>query len=179
MYPLSKKNIKSAEAMKRIQPYVKKIQAQYKHDPKRLNEELMNLYKVQKVNPLGGCLPLVIQIPIFWSLFTLLQGLVELRGAPFILWMKDLSRPDVLFGHIPAIVPIIGNWPIGPLPLLMGVTMFFQQKMTITDPQQKAFLLMPIFFTFIFIKFPSGLVLYWFTSNLITFGETLFLKRSK
>jgi len=179
MFPLSRKNIKSAEAMKRIQPYVKKLQQQYKNDPKRLNEELMNLYKVQKVNPLGGCLPLVVQIPIFWSLFTLLQGLVELRGAPFIFWLNDLSRPDILFGHLPKFLPIIGGWPIGPLPLLMGATMFIQQKMTITDPQQKAFLLMPVFFTFIFIKFPSGLVLYWLTSNVITFGETLLLKRSK
>ncbi|MCD6312010.1 MAG: membrane protein insertase YidC [Elusimicrobia bacterium] len=179
MFPLTKKNIKSAEAMKRIQPYVKKLQAQYKDDPKRMNEELLNLYRVQKVNPLGGCLPVLIQIPIFWSLFTMLQGLVELRGAPFIFWLTDLSRPDVLFGHLPAFMPFIGGWPIGPLPLLMGATMFFQQKITITDPQQKMLLLMPVFFTFIFLKFPSGLVLYWLTSNVITLTEHIILKKIK
>ncbi|MCD6413319.1 MAG: membrane protein insertase YidC [Elusimicrobia bacterium] len=177
MFPLTKKNLKSAQAMKRIQPYVKKLQQQYKDDPKRLNAELLNLYKVQKVNPLGGCLPMILQIPIFWSLFTMLQNTFELRGAPFILWIKDLSRPDMLFGHIPSFIPIIGNWPIGPLPLLMGAVMFLQQKMTITDPQQKAFLMMPIFFTFIFLKFPSGLVLYWFTSNVITFIEQVLISR--
>ncbi|MEA2081696.1 MAG: membrane protein insertase YidC [Elusimicrobiota bacterium] len=180
MFPLTKKNIKSAEAMKRIQPYVKKLQAQYKDDPKRMNEELLNLYRVQKVNPLGGCLPVLIQIPIFWSLFTMLQGLVELRGAPFIFWLTDLSRPDVLFGHLPAILPFIGGWPIGPLPLLMGATMFFQQKISMTDPQQqKMLLMMPVFFTFIFLKFPSGLVLYWLTSNVITLAEHIFLKKLK
>jgi len=179
MFPLTKKNIKSAEAMKRIQPYVKKLQAQYKDDPKRMNEELLNLYRVQKVNPLGGCLPVIIQIPIFWSLFTMLQGLVELRGAPFIFWLTDLSRPDMLFGHLPEFMPFIGGWPIGPLPLLMGATMFFQQKITITDPQQKMLLLMPVFFTFIFLKFPSGLVLYWLTSNVITLTEHILLKKLK
>ncbi len=179
MFPLTKKNIKSAEAMKRIQPYVKKLQAQHKDDPKRMNEELLNLYRVQKVNPLGGCLPVIIQIPIFWSLFTMLQGLVELRGAPFIFWLTDLSRPDMLFGHLPAFLPFIGSWPIGPLPLLMGATMFFQQKITITDPQQKMLLLMPLFFTFIFLKFPSGLVLYWLTSNVITLTEHIILKKAK
>lgn len=177
MFPLTKKNLKSAAAMKRIQPYVKKLQQQYKDDPKRMQSELMNLYKVQKVNPLGGCLPMLLQIPIFWSLFTMLQGLVELRGAPWILWLTDLSKPDALFGHFPSFVPLLGGWPIGPLPLLMGLTMFLQQRLTITDPQQKAFLLMPIFFTFIFLKFPSGLVLYWFTSNLLTFGQQLILTK--
>ena len=179
MFPLTKKNIKSAEAMKRIQPYVKKLQAQYKDDPKRMNEELLNLYRVQKVNPLGGCLPVLIQIPIFWSLFTMLQGLVELRGAPFIFWLTDLSRPDVLFGHLPALLPFIGGWPIGPLPLLMGATMFFQQKISMTDPNQKMLLLMPVFFTFIFLKFPSGLVLYWLTSNIITLAQHILLKKLK
>ncbi|MBU3955282.1 membrane protein insertase YidC [bacterium] len=179
MFPLTKKNIKSAEAMKRIQPYVKKLQAQHKDDPKRMNEELLNLYRVQKVNPLGGCLPVLIQIPIFWSLFTMLQELVELRGAPFIFWLTDLSKPDMLFGHLPAFLPFIGSWPIGPLPILMGATMFFQQKLSITDPQQKMLLLMPIFFTFIFLKFPSGLVLYWLTSNVITLAQHLLLKKLK
>jgi YidC/Oxa1 family membrane protein insertase len=179
MFPLTKKNIKSAEAMKRIQPYVKKLQAQYKDDPKRMNEELLNLYRVQKVNPLGGCLPVLIQIPIFWSLFTMLQGLVELRGAPFIFWLTDLSRPDALFGHLPAFLPFIGSWPIGPLPLLMGATMFFQQKMSMTDPSQKMLLAMPVFFTFIFLKFPSGLVLYWLTSNIITLAQHILLKKLK
>ncbi|MBA3051793.1 membrane protein insertase YidC [bacterium] len=179
MFPLTKKNIKSAEAMKRIQPYVKKLQSQYKDDPKRMNEELLNLYRVQKVNPLGGCLPVLIQIPIFWSLFTMLQGLVELRGAHFIFWLTDLSRPDMLFGHLPAFLPFIGSWPIGPLPLLMGATMFFQQKLSITDPTQKMLLLMPLFFTFIFLKFPSGLVLYWLTSNVITLAQHILLKKLK
>lgn len=177
MFPLTKKNLKSAAAMKRIQPYVKRLQKQHKDDPKRMQSELMNLYKVQKVNPLGGCLPMILQIPIFWSLFTMLQGLVELRGAPWILWLTDLSKPDALFGHFPSFVPLLGGWPIGPLPLLMGLTMFLQQRLTITDPQQKIFLLMPIFFTFIFLKFPSGLVLYWLTSNLLTFGQQLLLTK--
>jgi len=177
--PLTRKNIKAAQDMKRIQPYIKKLQEQYKNDPKKLQAELLNVYKVHKVNPLGGCLPMFLQIPIFWSLFTMLQGAVELRGAPFILWIKDLSMPDALFGHIPSFIPFLGGWPIGPLPLLMGALMFLQQRLTITDPQQKAFLIMPVFFTFIFLNFPSGLVLYWLTSNLITFIENLIFLEKK
>ena len=177
--PLTRKNIKAAQDMKRIQPYIKKLQEQYKDDPKKLQAELLNVYRVHKVNPLGGCLPMFLQIPIFWSLFTMLQGAVELRGAPFILWIKDLSRPDALFGHFPSFIPFLGGWPVGPLPLLMGALMFLQQRLTITDPQQKAFLIMPVFFTFIFLNFPSGLVLYWLTSNLITFIENLIFLEKK
>ncbi|MFC1501428.1 membrane protein insertase YidC [Elusimicrobiota bacterium] len=172
--PLTIKSFKATAAMKHLQPKMKALQDQYKGDPKRLNAEMLNLYKTQKVNPLGGCLPMLLQLPIFWALFTTLRGAYELRGAPWILWVKDLSAPDALF--------MVGNIGFNVLPLIMGAGMFLQQRLmsVSSDPtQQKMMYLMPVIFTFMFWGFPSGLVLYWLTNSILTMTEQYFiLKRS-
>ncbi len=153
--PLSHKSFVSMKAMAALQPQTQALQKKYKHDKMRLNQELMGLYKTNKVNPLGGCLPMVVQIPFFIALFNILYTAIELRQAPLVGWIKDLSVQD----------------PYYVLPVLMGVTMFIQQKMqpTTMDPRQaKIMLMLPIIFTFFFLAFPAGLVLYWMTNNILT-----------
>ncbi len=175
LFPLTKKSFQASLAMKKVQPLINELKLKYKNDPKRFQAELFHLYRAQKANPFGGCLPMILQIPVFWALFVTLQNAYELRGAGFILWIKDLSHPDTLFR--------IGNTPVNILPLLMGLLMLFQQKLTTvaTDPTQKQMMyLMPIMFTFLFWNFPSGLVLYWFTSSLFSsLGQLYLLKASK
>lgn len=173
LYPLTFKSYKSMHEMQKIQPLVKELQAKYKDDPKRVQKEMMLLYKEHKVNPFGGCLPMLLQMPILIGLFTTLRSSIELRGAPFILWIKDLSEPDALF-TLKNSLPIIGN-KINILPLFMLVTFFIQQKMTVTPAateqqrqQQKMMSkIMPIFLGVIFYNMPSGLVLYFSLSTLI------------
>jgi len=163
MSPLTIKSFKATLAMKKLQPKIAEIQARFKNDPKRLNIEMMNVYKSTGTNPFGGCLPMLLQLPIFWALFTTLRNAYELRGAPFYGWIRDLSTPDVLFQA--------GGFPVHALPVIMGAAMFFQQKMSgaASDPTQKQMMtMMPIMFTFMFYGFPSGLVLYWLTNNLMT-----------
>lgn len=172
--PLTVKSFKASAAMKQLQPLVKNLQDTYKNDPKRLNVEMLNLYKTHKVNPLGGCLPMLLQLPIFWALFTTLRNAFELRGAHWILWVKDLSAPDTLM--------VIAGFPINILPLIMGVGMFFQQKMmsVATDPaQQKMMYMMPVIFTFMFWSFPSGLVIYWLTNSILTMTEQYIIMRNQ
>ena len=168
MYPLSIKSFQASKAMKTLQPKIKELQDSYKNDPKRLNVETMNLYKTQKINPLGGCLPMLAQLPIFWALFTTLRNIYELRGAHFVWWIKDLSAAD----------------PYRILPILMGITMFLQQKLSgmSADPSQKSLTyIMPIVFTFLFMNFPAGLVLYWLVNSILTLtSQSIMLnKRSK
>ncbi|MCS7151262.1 MAG: YidC/Oxa1 family insertase periplasmic-domain containing protein [Endomicrobia bacterium] len=163
-FPLTLNSIKATIKMKKLQPQIQLLQKVYKDDPKRLNMEIMNLYKEKKVNPFGGCLPLLLQIPIFWALFTMLRNTYDLRGASFILWIKDLSSPDKL------VIPGT-NFGIPVLVLLMGISMLIQQILSgaFKDPQQKTFaIMMPVIFTVLFINFPSGLVLYWFINNLFS-----------
>jgi YidC/Oxa1 family membrane protein insertase len=163
MFPLTVKSFKATLAMKKLQPKIAEIQARFKNDPKRLNVEMMNLYKTSGTNPFGGCLPMLLQLPIFWALFTTLRNAYELRGAPFIGWIHDLSTPDVLFHS--------GSFQVHALPLVMGSAMFIQQRMSgaASDPTQRQMMtMMPIMFTFMFYGFPSGLVLYWLTNNLMT-----------
>ena len=173
-FPLTFTSLKSASHMRQIQPQIQTLQKIYKDDPKRLNSEIMNLYKEKKVNPFSGCLPILLQIPIFWALFTMLQNTYDLRGAEFILWIKDLSQPDRLY--IPGI-----NFGIPVLTLLMGVSMFTQQIFSgsLSDPNQKmvAFIF-PIMFTVMFVNFPSGLVLYWFINNLFTIGTQFIINKT-
>ena len=164
--PLTVKSFKASAAMKQLQPLVKGLQDKYKADPKRLNVEMLNLYKIHKVNPLGGCLPMILQLPIFWALFTTLRNAFELRGAEWIFWVNDLSAPDTLLK--------ISGIPLNVLPLIMGIGMFFQQQMmsVSTDPAQKQLMyLMPVIFTFMFWNFPSGLVIYWLTNSMLTMIE--------
>ncbi|MFC2048922.1 membrane protein insertase YidC [Elusimicrobiota bacterium] len=181
MFPLTAKSFKSMSAMKDVQPGINKIREKFKEEPQRMNKEIMHLYKKNKVNPFGGCFPLFLQMPIFISLFTMLRAATELRNAPF-LWIKDLSSADVLFSTIPMLqnIPFIGG--AGPLPFLMGAAMLLQQKMTggaMEGPQKSLTYMMPIMFTFMFIKFPSGLVLYWLSNSILTFGVQMLIKNKK
>lgn len=153
--PLQYKSYKSMKDMQGIQPKVAALQAKYKDDRERLNRELIRLYREHKVNPVGGCLPMLLQMPVFVALFNILYMTIDLRQAPFILWIKDLSAQD----------------PYYVLPVLMGISMVVQQKImpTTMDPTQaKIMLLLPAFMTVLFLTFPSGLVLYWLTNNAIT-----------
>ncbi len=173
--PLTLKSYKAMAGMKKVQPLIKDLQTRYKNDPKRLQVEMMNLYRTQKVNPFGGCLPLLCQLPIFWALFTTLRNAYELRYAPWILWVKDLSASDSLF--------YMGSISFNLLPLIMGLGMFLQQKMTTvtSDPAQKKMMyIMPIIFTLMFWGFPSGLVLYWLTNSVVSMIVQFFvLKKSR
>lgn len=178
--PLINKSMKSMKKMQDIQPRMAELREKYKKDPQKLQKETMELYKKYKVNPIGGCLPILLQIPVFFALYQILLLAIELRYAPFILWIKDLSGPDTLFGHIPAGIPLIGGFAIGPLPILMGITMVIQQKMTPTsmDPtQNKIMMLMPVIFTFLFLNFASGLVLYWLMNNIFSIAQQFYANK--
>ncbi|MDQ7059663.1 MAG: membrane protein insertase YidC [Sulfurimonas sp.] len=159
LYPLTYKGMMSMQKIKKISPQIKELQAKYKGDPQRMNAAVMDMYKKHNANPLGGCLPMLMQIPVFFAIYRVLLNAVELQGAEWILWVDDLSRMDNFFV----------------LPLLMGASMYYQQKLTpsnFTDPmQEKVFKFLPVIFTFFFITFPSGLVLYWFVNNLFSIGQ--------
>ncbi len=180
-WPLTNKSYKSMKEMQKLQPRMAKIREKYKNNKAQLNKEMMGLYKTYKVNPMGGCLPMIIQLPVFFALFRILGSAIELRQAPFMLWIKDLSAPDRLFNFpfsIPFMEPPYG---IPVLTLLMGASMFLQQKMTPTpgDPMQaKIMMFLPLIFTFMFINFPSGLVLYWFVNNILSIGQQYRIHRS-
>jgi len=180
-WPLTHKSYKSMKEMQKLQPRMAKLREKYKNDKQKLNAEMMALYKTYKVNPMGGCLPMVIQIPVFFALFRILGNAIELRHAPFMLWINDLSAPDRLF-NFPFTIPFMSPpYGIPVLTLLMGASMFLQQKMTPTpgDPMQaKIMMFLPIIFTFMFINFPSGLVLYWFVNNILSIGQQYRIHRS-
>lgn len=172
--PLTRKSFISMHAMQAIQPQMSALRKKYSQDPQKLQREMMKLYRESKVNPMGGCLPLLLQLPIFWALFMTLRSTIEVRGATFIPhWIKDLSLPDT--------VAHIAGLPINVLPLLMGATMFIQQRVTTgaakDNPQAKMMLFMPIFMIFIFYNFPSGLVLYWLVNNVLTIGEQYWIRK--
>lgn len=178
--PLINKGQTSMKKMQEIQPKMTEVREKYKNDPKKMQVEMSELYKKHKVNPVGGCLPMLLQIPVFFALYKVLLVSIELRSAPFMLWVKDLSAPDTLFGHIPAMIPLIGGFALGPLPIVMGITMVIQQKMTPStmDPKQaKMMMLMPIVFTFMFLNFASGLVLYWLVNNLFGIAQQFSVNR--
>jgi YidC/Oxa1 family membrane protein insertase len=162
--PLQYKSYKSMKGMQLIQPKVAAIQEKFKEDRDRLNKELIKLYRDHKVNPVGGCLPMVLQMPVFVALFNILYMTIDLRQAPLGLWITDLSVQD----------------PYYVLPIIMGVTMMIQQKITPTtmDPTQaKIMLMLPAFMTFLFINFPAGLVLYWLTNNTLTILQQVITER--
>ena len=162
--PLQYKSYKSMKQMQVIQPKVLALQTKLKDDRERLNKELIKLYKDHKVNPVGGCLPMVLQMPVFVALFNILYMTIDLRQAPFMLWIKDLSVQD----------------PFYVLPIIMGATMVIQQKITPTtmDPTQaKIMLFLPVFMTFLFVNFPAGLVLYWLTNNVLTITQQVVTER--
>ena len=180
LWPLGAKSYKSMSEMKKIQPLMKEIREKYKDDKKKMNEEVMALYRTYKINPLGGCLPMVVQIPVFFALYRMLYQAIELRHAPFFLWINDLSAPDRLFNFgfsIPFMQPPYG---IPVLTLVMGASMILQQKMSppMGDPAQaKMMMLMPVVFTVIFINFSSGLVLYWLVNNIFSIAQQYYTQK--
>jgi YidC/Oxa1 family membrane protein insertase len=179
-WPLGSKSYKSMNEMKKIQPLLAGIKEKYGNDKKRMNEEVMGLYKTYKINPLGGCLPMVAQIPVFFALYRMLYETIELRHAPFMFWIKDLSAPDRLFSFafsIPFMEPPYG---IPVLTIIMGATMFIQQKMTpaVGDPTQaKMMMILPFVFTVIFVNFSAGLVLYWLINNVLSILQQYIISR--
>ena len=173
-FPLANKSYVAMSKMKKLQPEMLKLRERFGDDKARLNQEMMALYKKENANPASGCLPILLQIPVFISLYIVLFVTIEMRHAPFFGWIQDLSAPDPttvfnLFGVIPWTPPeflMIGIWP-----LIMGITMFLQQKLTPqpTDPvHAKIFLFLPIMFTFLLARFPAGLVIYWAWNNLLS-----------
>ncbi|MRI58961.1 MAG: membrane protein insertase YidC [Epsilonproteobacteria bacterium] len=165
LFPLTLKGMLSMQKLKDLAPKIKEIQQKYKGDPQKMNAAMMQLYKKHGANPMGGCLPMLLQIPIFFAIYRVLLNAIELKGAPWILWIQDLSQPD----------------PYYVLPILMGATMYLHQKITpttITDPMQKRiFEWLPIVFTFFFLTFPAGLTLYWFTNNILSIIQQLLVNK--
>jgi len=163
LFPLSYKGMMSMQKLKDLAPRMKDIKEKYKGDPAKMNAQMMEMYKKHGANPMGGCLPLLLQIPVFFALYRVLLNAVELQGAPWILWIEDLAHMD----------------PYYVLPILMGASMWFQQRITpsnFTDPlQEKIFRWFPVIMTVFFLFFPSGLVLYWLVNNLFTIGQQYFI----
>ncbi len=180
LWPLGNKSYKSMGEMKKIQPLMAEIREKYKGDKKKMNQEMMALYKTYKINPMGGCLPMAAQIPVFIALYRMLYGAIELRHAPFFGWINDLSAPDRLF-HFNFSIPLMEPpYGIPVLTLVMGASMLLQQKMSPPpgDPSQaKMMMFMPLIFTFIFINFPSGLVLYWLVNNLLSIAQQYYTQK--
>lgn len=183
LFPLANKSYRAMSKMKKLQPEMKRLQEQYGDDKMRMNQELMALYKREKVSPASGCLPILVQIPVFFALYKVLFVSIEMRHAPFFGWIQDLSAPDPttifnLFGLIPWDPPsflMIGIWP-----LIMGGTMFLQQKLNPqpADPTQaKIFMFLPIIFTFLLAQFPAGLVIYWAWNNLLSIAQQWVIMR--
>lgn len=163
-FPLTHKSYKSMKGMQKIQPEMAKLREKFKDDRDAMNKAVMELYREHKVNPMGGCLPMIVQIPVFFALYKSLMFSIELRHAPFFLWVTDLADKD----------------PYYVTPVIMGITMFIQQKMTPSqmDPmQQKMMLALPVVFTFMFLSFPSGLVLYWLVNNVLTIGQQMYINK--
>ncbi|MBU0987635.1 MAG: membrane protein insertase YidC, partial [Proteobacteria bacterium] len=180
LWPLGTKSYKSMAEMKKIQPLIAEIKEKHGGDKRKMNEEMMGLYKTYKVNPMGGCLPMVVQIPVFFALYRMLYEAIELRHAPFFGWITDLAAPDRLFRFdfsVPFMEPPYG---IPVLTIIMGITMLVQQKMSPPpgDPTQaKMMMMMPIVFTFIFINFSSGLVLYWLVNNILSIAQQYYVSK--
>jgi YidC/Oxa1 family membrane protein insertase len=180
LFPLGNKSYKSMNDMKRMQPLMTEIREKYKDDKKKMNEETMALYRTYKINPMGGCLPMVVQLPVFFALYRMLYQAIELRHAPFFGWINDLSAPDRLFQFgfsIPFMEPPYG---IPVLTIVMGATMFLQQKMSPPpgDPTQaKLMMFMPLIFTVIFINFSAGLVLYWLINNIFSIAQQYYIQK--
>ncbi len=188
-FPLANKSYRSMSKMKLLAPQMQELKERYKDDPTKMQQEIMALYRREKVNPVSGCLPILLQIPVFFALYKVLFVTIEMRHAPFFGWIKDLSAPDPtnifnLFGLIPfdpTVIPIIGPFlHLGIWPLFMGVTMYLQQKLNPAPPdpiQQKVFMLMPFIFTFMLASFPAGLVIYWSWNNILSIAQQWLIMR--
>lgn len=183
MFPIANRQFSSMAQMRLVQPKMKALQERHKDDKPKMQQELMKLYKDEKINPLAGCLPIIIQIPIFYALYKVLMLTIEMRHQPFILWIKDLSAPDPLhilnlFGLLPFTPPSILS--IGVLAVILGITMWLQFRLNpqATDPvQQQVFKIMPWLFMFIMAPFAAGLLLYWITNNILSIGQQQWMYR--
>ncbi len=175
-YPLSAASYKSMAQMRELAPRLQSMKEKFGDDKQKMQQAMMEMYRTEKINPMGGCLPILIQIPVFIALYWVLLGSVELRHAPFFGWIQDLSAPDTLFGTLPWI-----NMPIGLLPILMGATMIIQTHLNPapTDPiQAKVMKIMPVVFSIFFFFFPAGLVLYWLVNNILSIWQQWFVNKS-
>lgn len=173
LWPLTRKSYQSMKEMQSLQPVMQEINEKYKDNPQKKQEATMKLYKEYGINPLGGCVPMLLQMPLLYAMFNVFRSTIDLRGAAFIWWITDLARPDTI-ATLPFSLPLYGN-TLNILPLFMGITMFIQQKISMKDPKQKAMVyFMPIFLTLMFNSFPSGLNLYYALFNLLSiFQEKL------
>jgi YidC/Oxa1 family membrane protein insertase len=174
-YPLTVSSTRSMKRMQEVQPKMKALQEKFKGNQEKLSQEMMKLYKEEKINPMGGCLPMLLQMPVFVALYQVLRGDIALRQAPFVGWINDLGQPDALF-HLPFSLPFFGN-EFNLLPLLMAGSTYWQVKITPSAPAGGASMammnkLMPVMMLFFFYSFPSGLVLYWLVNNLLTIYQT-------
>ena len=185
LFPLTMKSQKSMFKMQQLQPLIGKLKEKYKGDKQRMGQEQMKLFKQHGVNPMSGCMPIMLQMPVFFALFRTLQLSFEMRQAPFVLWISDLSKPDTLL-QLPFTIPFLGDG-LNILPIIMGIASFVQMKLTPktvsgddaqAKMQQRMMQMMPIIFPFILYTMPSGLTLYWTTSTLISIGEQMFIRRS-
>lgn len=179
VYPLTRKSFQSMKKMQMLQPKITELKEKYKDDQQKIQKETMKLYQTYGVNPAGGCLPILLQMPIFIALWGLLQAAIELRQQPFIFWIKDLSVPDVIY-DLGFKLPLVGVQEISGLALLMGITTYFQQKMSIKDPKQQALVyMMPIMLTILFMTFPSGLNLYYFMFNVFSIAQQYYINHKQ
>ncbi len=177
VWPLTAKSYKSMKRMQKLQPLLKAVQEKYKENPQKMQQEVMALYKEHKVNPMGGCWPTLLQMPLLYGLFIVFRSTIELRGQPFVLWINDLSMPDALF-HLPFSIPLYGSH-VALLPIVMAISTWLQSRQTTTDPNQKFMTsFMPIMFIFLFNNFPSGLTLYYTLFNILSWGQQKLLKVS-
>ena len=182
LFPIAQKQFQSMAAMRAIQPKMKAIQERHADDRMTMQQEMMKLYKEEKVNPVAGCLPIFLQIPIFYALYKVLMVSVEMRHQPFVLWIQDLSAPDPLtpvnlFGYLPFTPPHF--LAIGVLPILLGITMWLQMRLNpqVPDPvQRQMFALMPWVLMFVMAPFAAGLQLYWVTNNCLTIAQQVALQ---
>jgi YidC/Oxa1 family membrane protein insertase len=178
-WPLTRASTVSMKRMAAYQPQMAEIREQFKDDPQKMNKRVMEFMREHKINPMGGCLPILIQIPVFFGFFTMLRSAVELRGAQF-LWACDLSQSDTI-ANLPESIPLLGGFPINPLPMIMGVTMILQARMTPMSPtadatQQKIMKYMPLMFIVILYNFSAGLTLYWTVQNMLSILQTKLTK---
>ncbi len=179
LHPLTRQSMKSMKKMQLLQPKINEIKEKYKDDPQRIQKETMKLYSTYGINPMGGCLPMLLQMPILIALWSLFNNVIDIRQKPFVLWIDNLSAPDKIY-KLPFKIPIFNIDIISGLALLLGITMFIQQKQTVKDPSQKALIyIMPIMFTLMFMGFPSGLNLYYFMFNLLSIIQQYYMNRKK
>ncbi len=185
-FPLANYSYRSMSKMKLLAPKVQALRDRFKDEPQRIQSEMMALYRTEKINPASGCLPMLIQIPVFFSLYKVIFVTIEMRQAPFFGWIRDLSQPDPtnifnLFGLLPFDPSVYSSYlHLGVWPLIMGCTMYLQQRLNPPPPdpvQARVFQLMPIGFTLMLANFPAGLVIYWSWNNLLSIGQQWLIMR--